>query len=88
MTYGYDPQDSGFKLTCDTESSGLVANVTGRIDGVDALIALFMGIGAELRRTGLRQVLVREGGHTWAVWSPAMGEVLRQVDAKRNRASP
>ena len=34
------------------------------------------------------QVLVREGGHTWAVWSPAMGEVLRQVDAKRNRASP
>ncbi len=29
------------------------------------------------------QVLVSEGGHTWTVWSPAMGEVLRKVDAKR-----
>jgi pimeloyl-ACP methyl ester carboxylesterase len=29
------------------------------------------------------QVLVREGGHTWTVWSPLMGEVLRKVDAKR-----
>ena len=29
------------------------------------------------------QVLLREGGHTWTVWSPAMGEVLRKVDAKR-----
>ena len=29
------------------------------------------------------QVLVREGGHAWTVWSPAMGEVLRKVDAKR-----
>lgn len=29
------------------------------------------------------QVLVREGGHTWKVWSPAMGEVLRMADAKR-----
>lgn len=68
MTYGYDPQDSGFQLTCDTGSSGLVANVTGRIDGVDALIALFMGIGAELRRTGLRQVLVID--HTFGVVPP------------------
>ncbi len=33
------------------------------------------------------QVLVREGGHTWTVWSPAMGEVLRRVDAKRGAAS-
>ena len=68
MTYGYAPQDSGFQLTCDTESSGLVANVTGRIDGVDALIALFMGIGAELRRTGLRQVMVID--HTFGVVPP------------------
>lgn len=29
------------------------------------------------------QVLVREGGHTWTVWSPAIGEVLKQADAKR-----
>jgi hypothetical protein len=34
------------------------------------------------------QVLVRKGGHTWKVWSPAMGEVLRQVDAKRNPTKP
>ena len=30
------------------------------------------------------QVMVREGGHTWTVWSPAMGEVLRKADAKRD----
>jgi pimeloyl-ACP methyl ester carboxylesterase len=29
------------------------------------------------------QVLVRDGGHTWTVWSPAIGEVLKQADAKR-----
>ena len=29
------------------------------------------------------QVLVREGGHTWTVWSQAIGEVLRRADAKR-----
>jgi pimeloyl-ACP methyl ester carboxylesterase len=31
------------------------------------------------------QVLVREGGHTWTVWSPAIGEVLRRAEAKRGR---
>lgn len=31
------------------------------------------------------QVLVREGGHAWTVWSPAIGEVLRRADAKRGR---
>jgi hypothetical protein len=31
------------------------------------------------------QILVREGGHAWTVWSPAMGEVLRQADTKRDR---
>ncbi len=34
------------------------------------------------------QVLVRKGGHTWTVWSPAMGEVLQQADAKRDRSRP
>jgi hypothetical protein len=29
------------------------------------------------------QILVREGGHTWTVWSPAMGEVLRDANEKR-----
>ncbi len=33
------------------------------------------------------QVLVRDGGHTWTVWSPAVGDVLRRVDAK-TAASP
>jgi hypothetical protein len=30
-------------------------------------------------------VLMRKGGHTWTVWSPATGEVLQQADAKRDR---
>ena len=68
MTYGYAPQDSGFQLTCDTESSGLVANVTGRIDSVDALIALFMKIGVELQRTGVRNLLVID--HTFGAVPP------------------
>jgi pimeloyl-ACP methyl ester carboxylesterase len=33
------------------------------------------------------QVLVRDGGHTWTVWSPAIGEVLRRVEAN-STASP
>lgn len=28
------------------------------------------------------QVLVRPGGHTWTVWSPATGELLKQAGAK------
>jgi pimeloyl-ACP methyl ester carboxylesterase len=28
------------------------------------------------------QVTVRPGGHTWTVWSPATGEILRRADAK------
>jgi pimeloyl-ACP methyl ester carboxylesterase len=31
------------------------------------------------------QVVVRDGGHTWTVWSPAATEVLRRVDAKAGR---
>ncbi len=33
------------------------------------------------------QVLLRKGGHTWTVWSPAMGDVLRAADAKRKPSS-
>ena len=29
------------------------------------------------------QVLMRKGGHTWTVWSPAMGEVLQTAAQKR-----
>ena len=34
------------------------------------------------------QVLVRDGGHAWKVWSPALGEVLRRVDATRGGSAP
>lgn len=50
------------------ESNGLVANVTGRIDSVDALIALFTKIGVELQRTGVRNLLVID--HTFGAVPP------------------
>jgi pimeloyl-ACP methyl ester carboxylesterase len=34
------------------------------------------------------QVLVRKGGHTWTVWSPVMGEVLQQADARYEQSKP
>ena len=63
-----DSQTPAFQLTFTTESRGLVANVTGSIDGIDALIAMFIGIGAEIQRTGLRQLLVID--HTYGVVPP------------------
>ena len=63
MVPEYDLQTSAFQLTFITESSGLVANVTGLIDSIDALIAMFMEIGAELQRTGLRRLLVIDHSH-------------------------
>lgn len=68
MTPGSGPDDPGFDLRLETESSGLVANVTGRIDTLDDLIAMFLRIAAELRRTGLRSVLVID--HTHGVVPP------------------
>jgi hypothetical protein len=64
----FDPQRPGFDLTMTTESRGLVAHATGRIDTLDALIALFLAIGAELRRTGLRKLLVID--HTFGAVPP------------------
>ncbi len=32
------------------------------------------------------QVLVREGGHTWTVWTPAAAEMLRAADRRRAAA--
>lgn len=32
------------------------------------------------------QVLVYDGGHDWTVWAPATGEILRRVDASRERS--
>lgn len=60
-----DPDDPGFTLTLDTDSGGLVARVAGRIDGVDALAAMFLRIAGELRRTGLDRLLVLD--HTFGV---------------------
>ena len=74
----FDPANSGFELKLDLESSGLVANVTGRIDGIEALIAMFMRIAAELRRTGLRQVLVID--HTFGVVPPE-DQLKRLIDS-------
>ena len=68
MTSGFDPQMPGFQLALNIESNGLVANVTGRIDSVDALIALFMMIGVELQRTGVRSLLVID--HTFGAVPP------------------
>ncbi|GAA4807077.1 hypothetical protein [Lysobacter hankyongensis] len=68
MTPGSGPDEPGFDLRLETESSGLVANVTGRIDTLDALIAMFLRIAAELRRTGLRSILVID--HTHGVVPP------------------
>lgn len=68
MRADFDPADPGFELQLATESSGLVATVTGRIKTVEALIAMFMGISAEVRRTGVRQVLVID--HTFGIVPP------------------
>lgn len=59
---------AGFELALATESSALVATVTGRIEAVEALIQLFLRIAAEVRRTGVRQVLVLD--HTHGVVPP------------------
>jgi hypothetical protein len=58
-----DGGEQDFQLTLDTESSGLVATVTGRIETVEHLIALFMRIAGEVRRTGVNQVLVLDHTH-------------------------
>ena len=70
-----NPHTSAFQLTFTTESSGLVANVAGLIDSIDALIAMFMEIGAELQRTGLRRLLVID--HSYGVVPPE--EQLRKL---------
>ncbi len=68
MAPEYDSQTPAFQLTFTTESSGLVANITGSIENIDALIAMFMRIGAELQRTGLRRLLVLD--HSFGVVPP------------------
>lgn len=68
MIAAVDGGEQDFQLTLETESSGLVATVTGRIETAEHLIALFMGIADEVRRTGVKQVLVLD--HTQGVVPP------------------
>lgn len=75
---GLDPVNVGFELALEIESNGLVAKVTGRIDGIDALIAMFMRMAAELRRTGVRRLLVID--HTFGV-VPAEDQLQHLFDS-------
>jgi hypothetical protein len=68
MGGGFDPEKPGFDLRLETESSALVANVTGWIDSADALLTMFGRIAAEVRRTGVRRLLVVD--HTFGVVPP------------------
>ena len=81
-TGGHGAGDPGFDLRIDTETSGLVAVVEGRIDTVEALIALFMRIAGELRRTGLHQVRVLD--HTFGV-VPAEQELRRLFESMQGQ---
>lgn len=75
MVSGFDHEHTGYALRLETESSGLVAHLTGRIETVEVLIEIFLAIGAEVRRTGVRQVLVID--HTFGVVPPE--EQLRKL---------
>ncbi len=68
MSEGASQGAAGFELALATESSGLVATVTGRIDAVEALIAIFLRIAEAVRTTGVRRVLVLD--HTFGVVPP------------------
>ena len=57
-----------FELKLRAESNCLVANVTGWIETIDAIIALFARIGAELRKTHCTRLLVLD--HTRGVVPP------------------
>ncbi|MCC7247787.1 MAG: hypothetical protein IT473_04105 [Lysobacter sp.] len=57
-----------FELTLLAESHCLIANVTGWIETIDAIIALFAQIGAALRRTHCTRLLVLD--HTRGVVPP------------------
>ena len=68
MSQGPSHGEAGFELALATESSALVATVTGRIDAVEALIAIFLRIAEAVRTTGVRRVLVLD--HTFGVVPP------------------
>lgn len=72
------PDAPGHALTIMADSSALLATITGRIDAVESLIEIFLQIGAEAKRTGLRQVLVLD--HTQGVVPPET-QFRRMFDA-------
>ncbi len=76
------PDEPGHALTIVADSSALVATITGRIDAVEPLIEIFLRIGAEAKRTGLRQVLVLD--HTQGVVPPET-QLRRMFDAVEGR---
>lgn len=59
---------SDFQLAFHMDGGGLVATVTGRIEDVDALIAMFGRIAVELRRSEQKRLLVLD--HTQGVVPP------------------
>ncbi len=69
---------NAFEIAFRAESNCLVADVAGWIDGIDALIAMFMRIGAELHRTHCTRLLVLD--HTRGV-VPSENEMKRLMTA-------
>lgn len=68
MSEGASHEAPGFELALAIESTALVATLGGRIDAVEALIEVFLRIAGEVRRTGMRRVLVLD--HTFGVVPP------------------
>jgi hypothetical protein len=71
-----------FDIAFRAESNCLVAEVAGWLDGIDALIAMFMRIGVELRNTHCTRLLVLD--HTRGVVPPE-DEMKRLMIAVEDR---
>lgn len=54
---------ASFAIAFEATGPELEASVDGRIDGVDALLAMFSALMDEVRRCGARQVLVIDHTH-------------------------
>ncbi len=78
------PEGSGhtFDIAFRAESDCLVTDVTGRLDGIEALIAMFMRIGIELHHTHCTRLLVLD--HTCGVVPPEdeMKRLMSAVDGR------
>ena len=64
-------------LTGGATQSRRVWVAWGESDPLRTPISLFAG------SLPSAQTLERDGGHRWSVWTPAMGELLRRIDASR-----